>query len=118
MAMLLAAVVAGAAAVLLLDGVFALLGLGDFGRVNGWLAAILPVMLLVEEFRAWRGVRARIVVALVAAAARAWPSGLVVAGLVGDLPALVSGALGAVAFTAGLRPAVVLRHPGRRRPDR
>jgi hypothetical protein len=94
----LAGAVAAAAAVALLDGLFALVGLGDFGRINGWLAVILPIMLLVEEFRAWRGVRGRIAVALVAAAL-AVATGLVVAGLVGDLPDLVTGAIGAATFT-------------------
>jgi hypothetical protein len=101
-AMTLAGAVAGAVALLALDGLFALIGLGDFGRVNGWLAVILPVMLLVEEFRAWRGARARIPVALGAAAVAA-AAGLLVAGLVGGLPGdppgLVSGALGAATLT-------------------
>jgi hypothetical protein len=94
----LAGAVAGAVALVLLDGLFALLGLGDFGRVNGWLAVILPVMIFVEEFRAWRGARARAAVALVAAALGAL-AGLIVAGLAGalpgDLPRPVPGALGA-----------------------
>jgi hypothetical protein len=94
----LAGAVAGAVALLALDGLFALIGIGEFGRVNGWLAVVLPVMLLVEEFRAWRGARARIPIALAAAVVGA-AAGLLVAGLVGGLPGdppgLVSGALGA-----------------------
>jgi hypothetical protein len=97
-AMILAGAVAGAVALLALDGLFALIGLGDFGRVNGWLAVVLPVMLLVEEFRAWRGARARVLVALAAAVVAA-AAGLLVAGLAGGLPgalpSLVSGAVGA-----------------------
>jgi len=94
----LAGAVAGAVVLVLLDGLFALLGLGAFGRVNGWLAVVLPVMVFVEEFRAWRGVRGRAAVALVAAALGA-AAGLLVAGLAGalpgDLPRPVPGALGA-----------------------
>jgi hypothetical protein len=97
-AVTLAGAVAGAVALVLLDGLFALLGLGDFGRVNGWLAVVLPVMIFVEEFRAWHGARARVAVALVAAAVGAL-AGLIVAGLAGalpgDLPRPVPGALGA-----------------------
>jgi hypothetical protein len=94
----LAGAVAGAVALVVLDGAFALLGLGDFGRVNGWLAVILPVMLLVEEFRAWRGTRARIAVALVAAVL-AVGTGLVIAGLADGLPNLAAGMIGAITFT-------------------
>ena len=97
-AMTVVGVVAGAVVLVLLDGLFALLGLGDFGRVNGWLAVILPVMILVEEFRAWRGAKGRAAVAMVAAALGA-VAGLVVAGLAGalpgELPRPVPGALGA-----------------------
>jgi hypothetical protein len=101
LAMALAGVVAGVAALLLFDGLFALLGLGTFGDINGWLAVILPTMLLVEEFRAWRGERVRILVALVGAALGV-AAGLLAAGATGlaaDLPSLVSGSVGAVVFT-------------------
>lgn len=103
LAVTLAGVVAAGVALAVLDGLFALIGLGGFGRVNGWLAVILPVMLLVEEFRAWRGVRARIGVAFGATLAGV-AAGLLVAGLVGDLPGLLAGALGAAAFTAVYAP--------------
>jgi hypothetical protein len=103
MAVTLAGAVAGAVALVLLDGLFALAGLGAFGRVNGWLAVILPVMLLVEEFRAWRGVRARLIVAL-ASTVVAVGVGMLAAGIAGDLPGLVSGGLGAVGFTAAYPP--------------
>lgn len=103
MAITLAGVVAGGAALVLLDGVFALLNLGDFGRVNGWLAVILPVMLLVEEFRAWRGSWVRLVVAL-ASAIVAVGAGLLAAGLAGDLPDLAAGWLGALGFTTVYAP--------------
>jgi len=97
-AVMLAGAVAGTVALVVLDGLFALIGLGDFGRVNGWLAVILPGMLLVEEFRAWRGARGRVLAALAAAAVGA-VAGLVVSGLVGGLPGdpppLLTGAAGA-----------------------
>lgn len=103
LAVTLAGVVTGAGALALIDGVFALIGLGDFGEINGWLAAILPIMQLVEEFRAWKGVRWRLGVAP-AAAVVAVAAGLVVSGLFGDLPSLLSGAIGAVTFTVVYAP--------------
>lgn len=51
----LAGLVVGLLALVLLDGAFALLGMGQFGRTSGWLVVILPVWLFVEEFRAWGG---------------------------------------------------------------
>lgn len=102
-AVTLAGAVAGLAALIVLDAVFWLLGLGEFGRVNGWLAAILPVMLLVEEFRAWHGARGRVLVAL-ASTLLALAVGLLVAGLAGDLPSLATGGCGALGFTAAYAP--------------
>lgn len=94
----LAGVVVGVLALTLFDWTFDLLGFGDFGGANGWLAVILPVWLFVEDFRAW-GFGAARVVAAVAATGMAVTSGLLTAGLVDDLPSLVSGALAAVVFT-------------------
>jgi hypothetical protein len=102
-AMAMAAVVVGAVALTALDLAFAALGLGEFGGVNGWLAAIPTVMLLIEEFRAWRGVPGRLAVAAVGAVV-AVGAGLLVAGVAGDLPRLVAGAIGAVTFTAVYAP--------------
>jgi hypothetical protein len=96
----LAGLAVGIAALLLFDGGFALLGAGDFGRANGWLALILPAWLFVEEFRAWSGGPARVVVAAVAAAV-ALALGLLAAGLAADLPALVTGGLGATVAALG-----------------
>jgi hypothetical protein len=87
--------VVGIMALVLFDGAFALLGFGDFGRANGWLAVILPGWLFVEDFRAWRYGPARVVAALVAAGVGVG-LGLVAAGLAGGLPALVSGGTGAL----------------------
>ena len=99
LAVTLAGVVAGAVALVALDLIFSLIGLGDFGEVNGWLAVVLPIMQLVEEFRAWKGTRWRIGVALLAAGL-AVVAGLLVSGLAGGLPALFGGAIGAAAATA------------------
>jgi hypothetical protein len=85
----------GIMALVLFDGAFALLGFGDFGRANGWLAVILPGWLFVEDFRAWRYGPARVVAALVAAGVGVG-LGLVAAGLAGGLPALVSDGTGAL----------------------
>lgn len=93
----LAGVVVGVLALLLFDGVFALLGLGDFGRANGWLAVILPAWVFVEEFRAWNFGPARVAGALVAAGVGI-AAGLLAAGLAAETPPLVSGGLGATVF--------------------
>ena len=94
----LAGLVIGVLALVLFDGVFSLIGLGTFGRANGWLAVILPVWLFVEEFRAWRGGPARVVSALVALAFGV-VAGLLAAGLASALPPLWSGAVAAVVFS-------------------
>lgn len=94
----LAGVVAGAVALAVFDGVFALLRLGDFGGASGWLAIVLPCMVFVEEFRAWAGARGRAVVAF-AGAAVGLLAGLAVAGLAGGLGDLAAGALAATALS-------------------
>jgi hypothetical protein len=53
---------------IVIDALFTLIGVGKFGTISGWLAGILPVWMFVEEFRAWKGVPARIGVALVGGA--------------------------------------------------
>ncbi|PZF87739.1 hypothetical protein [Micromonospora deserti] len=96
----LAGLVVGLFAVLLFDWAFASFGAGEFGRANGWLAVILPAWLYWEDFRAWEFGAARVVAALVAGAVSV-VAGLVVAGLAAGLPSLLSGGLGAAAFTLG-----------------
>jgi hypothetical protein len=96
--LVLAGLVIGALALVLFDWAFEALGLADFGRTNGWLAAILPAWLFLEEYRAWGAAPVRIVVALVAAAV-GLTTGLLVAGLAAALPPLASGAFAAGAFT-------------------
>ncbi|MGC4877495.1 hypothetical protein ACLQ26_14735 [Micromonospora sp. DT43] len=94
----LAGLVIGALALVLFEWAFASFGAGDFGHTNGWLAVILPAWLFWDDFRAWDFGAARVVAALVALAV-AVLVGLVVAGLGAGFPALLSGALGAAAFT-------------------
>ncbi|MGN9774756.1 hypothetical protein ACTMS0_03070 [Micromonospora sp. H33] len=94
----LAGLVVGLLAVVLFDWAFASFGAGEFGRANGWLAVILPAWLYWEDFRAWEFGAARVVAVLVAGAV-AVTAGLVVAGLAAGLPPLLSGGLGAAAFT-------------------
>ncbi|HEX5597020.1 MAG TPA: hypothetical protein VFX61_13545 [Micromonosporaceae bacterium] len=89
-----AGLVIGLVSLVVLDWGFALIGLGEYGRANGWLALILPAWVFVEEFRAWNYGPARIVAALVAAAAGV-TLGLATAGAVSALPSLLSGGLGA-----------------------
>jgi hypothetical protein len=91
----LAGYAVGMAALVLFDGVLAVIGIGDFGRANGWLAVILPGWLFVEEFRAWGYGPARVVAALVAAVVGV-ALGLLAAGVTADLPALAAGGLGAL----------------------
>jgi hypothetical protein len=94
LAILLAGIVLGLAAVALIDWIFSALGAGRFGALSGWLAAVLPFLLLTEEFRAWRGVRGRIPVAIVSALLGLLV-GLPAASAASFLPALFSGGVGA-----------------------
>jgi hypothetical protein len=87
------------AAMVAVDGLFALLGLGKFGDLNGWLGLIFPAIIFVEQFRAARGSRGRLPVALLAAVV-ALGLGFAAAGFVG-LPALFSGAIAALVATVG-----------------
>lgn len=88
----LASLVIGILALVLLDWLFAIAGLGEFGRASGWLGLILPAWLFVEEFRAWGPGPARVLAALVSAVL-AVALGLLAAGLAGGLPPLAAGAL-------------------------
>ncbi|MET8249871.1 hypothetical protein [Micromonospora sp. NPDC005197] len=94
----LAGVVIGVLALVLFEWAFASFGAGDFGHTNGWLAVILPAWLFWDDFRAWDFGAARVVAAFVALAV-AVLVGLLVAGLAAGFPPLLSGALGALAFT-------------------
>jgi hypothetical protein len=94
----LAGLVAGAAILLIFEAVMSLVRLSTFGTANGWLVLILPLWLFVEEFRAAPYGAARVVVALLAAGF-GLAAGLTAAGLVTGVPALFSGAAGALVFT-------------------
>lgn len=87
-----------AVGLLVVDGIFALIGLGDFGDLNGWLALIFPALIFVEQFRAADKGWERIVALLVAAAC-AIGLGALAAGLASGLPAIFSGALAALVAT-------------------
>lgn len=97
----LAGLVVGLLALVLLDGVFTLLGMGQFGRTSGWLVVILPAWFFAEEFRAWGGQPhpgpARFAAAPVAAAVGI-AAGLLVAGAVAAMPPLWTGALAGAVF--------------------
>jgi hypothetical protein len=80
---------------IVVDGLASVAGRGSFGRISGWPAAILAAWLFIEDFRAWRIGPARIGVALVAAALGALAGGLL-ASVLGALPPLFAGALGAL----------------------
>ncbi|BCJ72055.1 hypothetical protein CS0771_15990 [Catellatospora sp. IY07-71] len=90
------------------DGLFALLGLGEFGQVTGWLGLIYPVIVFVEQFRAAAGERGRIAVAP-AAGLVAVVLGLVAVGLAGGFAPLVTGGLGSLVATVAY---AVLWHTG------
>jgi hypothetical protein len=83
------------AALAAIEGVLALIGLSDFGSASGWLALILPALLYFDDLRAWRGYGSRFLVALVGLAV-ALGAGLLAAGAVRALPAILSGAVGAL----------------------
>lgn len=80
---------------LVIDGAGALVGWGEFGQASGWLLLILPAWLFImEELRAWREVRGRLVVA-VSGGLLGLAMGLLVAGVMPG-PPLVSSGVGAV----------------------
>ncbi|WP_203913155.1 hypothetical protein [Rhizocola hellebori] len=66
---LLAQVLAGflisVAGVLVMDGFFALLGLGPFGDLNGWLSLIFPIIIFSGQFAAAKGEPGRLPVTII-----------------------------------------------------
>jgi hypothetical protein len=90
----LAGFVLGLGALLLLDVVLAVFDISRFGRANGWIAVVLPVWLLAEEFRAWREQPGRLWVALVGAAL-GLALGILANALASGLAPLARGAIGA-----------------------
>ena len=79
----------------LIDGLVVVLSNQEFGSSSGWLVVILPGLLFFDDFRAWRAYRLRYLVAIVSGVV-AIGLGLVASGLLSDVPAMVSGGVGAV----------------------
>lgn len=94
----LAGLVISLAGILVIDGGYALLGLGDFGSISGWLAMIFPILIFVQQFSAARGEHGRMPAAIVGVLVAAG-LGLSAAGFAGGLPAIASGAIGALVAT-------------------
>jgi hypothetical protein len=87
--------VVGLAALAAIEGILALIGLTDFGGASGWLALILPALLYFDDLRAWREYPLRFLVAPIAVLV-ALGAGLFAAGAARPLPAMLSGAVGAL----------------------
>ncbi|MFD0558243.1 hypothetical protein FB566_3542 [Stackebrandtia endophytica] len=49
-----------------IDGLFWLLGFGEFGQISGWIAGLLAIFVFLDDFRAWKEFRVRWGVAPVA----------------------------------------------------
>jgi hypothetical protein len=79
---------------LLIDGILAVVHLSSFGSTSGWLALVLPALLYLDDFRAWRAHRLRWLVGPVAAVLGI-ALGVVLIGVAPALPSLASGAIGA-----------------------
>jgi len=94
----LAGLVISLAGLLVVDGIYALLGFGEFGNVSGWLAMVFPILIFAQQFTAARGERGRVVVTIVAVLVAA-ALGLSAAGLVRGLPPIAAGAIGALVAT-------------------
>ncbi|WP_344076083.1 hypothetical protein [Luedemannella helvata] len=94
-ATMIVGLVVGVAVLALFDGLLVALGGGSFGDASGWLAVVLPLMILVEDFRAWRTAGGRRWICAAVALALGAGVGLGAAALTGSLPNLVSGAVGA-----------------------
>jgi hypothetical protein len=98
LAVALVGYVISVAGLVVVDGLFALVGFGDFGDLNGWLALIFPALIFMEQFRAADKGAARFAALLVAALC-AVGLGLFAAGLTTDLAPLASGAIAALVAT-------------------
>ena len=116
-----AGLVIGILAVVLIDGGYALLGFGEFGRFSGWLVVVGPAWLFVEEFRAWWSAPTPAAVPVLTALAGA-PSAVALGLLIATgteaatgAPPLLNGTIGALASSVGY---AVLWYSGVRRLDR
>lgn len=85
--------VIGFVAVGVIDLLSTWVGIGELGGTSGWLGGLMAFWLYVEEFRAWRGVRRRLVMAL-AGGVLAFGFGILATGQLPSLPSLLSGAVG------------------------
>jgi len=94
----LAGLVISLAGVVIIDGLYALLGYGEFGEINGWLVMIFPIIIFVQQFSLAKDERGRLPVAIIGALAAAG-LGLGAAGVFERLPAIASGAIGALVAT-------------------
>ncbi|HEX6076935.1 MAG TPA: hypothetical protein VFZ32_16955 [Micromonosporaceae bacterium] len=88
--------VIGILAVGVIDLLSTWVGIGELGGTSGWLGGLMAFWLYVEEFRAWRGTRSRLLMAL-AGGVLSFGLGIVVTGLLSGLPSLISGAAGVAA---------------------
>jgi hypothetical protein len=84
--------------ILVIDGVYALLGFGRFGGISGWLGLIFPIIIFVQQFSLAKGERGRVPVAIIGVLVAA-ALGLFAAGVFGGLPPIASGAIGALVAT-------------------
>lgn len=103
----IAALLVAFAVLTVVDVLSSLVGIGRLGSSRGWLTAVLAVWLYVEEFRAWRGVRVRVAILLLAVVAALVVGGGAAYGLSqlgSGLPALVTGSVGAVAGVLAYAP--------------
>ncbi|MGH3716067.1 MAG: hypothetical protein ACRDT4_21780 [Micromonosporaceae bacterium] len=94
--------VVGIVAVAAVDAISTWVGFGELLQTSGWLAGVMVFWLYVEEFRAWKGARSRVPVAIVAGLV-ALALGAAIGFLLhaAPVPPLVSGVVGAAvaAFT-------------------
>jgi|SoiMethySBSTD1v2_1073268.scaffolds.fasta_scaffold1083934_2 hypothetical protein len=98
LAQVLAGFVISVVGVVIIDGFFALIGLGEFGNLNGWLALVFPFTVFAGQFTVSKGERGR---GLVAALGTVLAIGLGVIGATSfnNLPPIVSGGIGALVAT-------------------
>ena len=94
----LAGLVISLAGILIIDGVYALLGFGRFGTISGWLAMVFPILIFVQQFSAAQGEKGRVPVAILGILV-ATGLGLSAAGVFSGLPPIGSGAIGALVAT-------------------
>ena len=95
-----AGLLTGFVVLVVIEGLLSLIRLSEFGNASGWIALVLPVWLFTEEFRQAKWGADRIVVGLLGIGFGI-AAGMTLAGVVSGLfPALVSGAVGALALTA------------------